>query len=406
MNKLCIFTLFVGFKLHAAIPQAIEEHLQRLRPLSDRIPAYYTPQQRNLALQRMADLLIQKFFQSIFLSKSKATFTKEKLYKYLQKDLGSATRDTTKSFAINNNTKKWLASSEIASIKDSFNGQLNGNILTVAFRDEEVPIKIEDASEELKLIIDGIAININGNSETQGKCLDMSIDKNKETLNIHWVGTFHTACPFINKRQGKILLELAEAIAVVLHLKKMALSDDSHVFCLNTNDRIDLRTLKIFQTGKSWYEKRGFKLVLNDQQREQHNMDIIKFRNYDINKIKKEINDVNYTYLEAEKLKYSKLLENTDKVRSHDYKNIQAKINYYNNFEEQRKLFIKELKNFKKEHDNKNLSEFMTWLNKKDCHSYSLIYNLLFPDFEQAQPFSFSVPHNPRLVKIVKDQRS
>jgi hypothetical protein len=199
---------------------------------------------------------------------------------------------------------------------------------------------------------------------------------------------------------------LAEAIAVVLHLKKMALSDDSHVFCLNTNDRIDLRTLKIFQTGKSWYEKRGFKLVLNDQQREQHNMDIIKFRNYDINKIKKEINDVNYTYLEAEKLKYSKLLENTDKVRSHDYKNIQAKINYYNNFEEQRKLFIKELKNFKKEHDNKNLSEFMTWLNKKDCHSYSLIYNLLFPDFEQAQPFSFSVPHNPRLVKIVKDQRS
>lgn len=221
------------------------------------------------------------------------------------------------------------------------------------------PFHIEgnEGNAEWSLIIHGI--NIPETAEDFGeedRCLEVILNADVPTAELAWLGTVGTACPIPKEKAGECLLGLAEKIAESVGKKEMKLLDASQIRCKENKKMINLRRLRVYQGGQSWYEKMGYSTSLD---KKDYKAALDKFRYYPLSQLQKNMASLEIPVAEKQAARLVKT-----RVAA-----------------------------FAEDHDDATISQFMSQLWDKDCAEYSIV-DAFLEDLSIGTEISQFYPNN------------
>jgi hypothetical protein len=390
---LAFFLLIFSVKfLNADLPPDMQAYLTEKIPfIIEFLPVQFSKSQTDITLHRLQDLLIQKFHKSIAHDPS---FKASELYAYLQKSftdkvVESAVKiDPEAAKLLEGQSEGRLDKKKISLLINSYSGQKKDNFINLKYHNLILPLALTKYPGNLFAIrLLGLPLVSRKEADFSAICLDLEINPIKNSAHIEWLNSAYTACPIAGEHQGKLLLALAEDIATAMQLEKISLLDNSKVLCQENNTKVNLKILKIFQTGRSWYESNGY-MPDTEEKRKKYRSQVDKFINYKISDLTRELDQVEQSKIAKAILKANSLSE----------------LEYINNFIENRIFFHQKLSKFRAAYNDDLFSKFMSWLYNDSCADYQKIYDFIFPSEKYHPSFTITslLPENISLMKMLK----
>lgn len=364
------FTLvLLVLNAHAEIPHYFNSHLAIMTANFLRIPfaSYFTENQKNLIEEIYTDNLINHFRSY---ETPPISFKRADLLKLVKENFQLIFREKVElPSPINLNELK----AKVAGIFFSYYQLLpkyskpvgylvspwanNVFLLQIKYKKAIYPFSIritEDQEAIMKLY--GLPMTV----DSTDNCLFLSFKLDSKTLQINWIGTKETVCPLSAKQKGNFLLELGEEIAKALDMHETKLWDVSNVLCTKNDKSIDLKLLKIFQQGRTWYESKGYKYKDNYYKDYRSKVAVLYY--YSVLSFKSDLRNL---YI---------------KLRSEKAGLIKGRLDYYLFLEKTFQEILAKMDEYQKESTNPFFSGFMAWLYEKDCAFYSDIVDLILPE--------------------------
>ena len=360
-----VFTLLVVGSLWADLPQDVKKYLaENLTEIYRYIPTAYSNQQIEKILQRLTNLVIDKFPKSA----EQLSENRLELYDELKKSATPADAEEPAGTLAVKNEK--LASAirdneKAKKLVSAYEGKLVDGMLVLTYKNAEIPFKIDPFVHRFILELLGVPLE---QDSFQDSCLKATLTTKE--AKISWLGTVDTACPAPLDNQGSFLLTMVEDFARLLEIPMVTLNDGSEVVCKLNQEKVDFRILRIFQTGRSWYESKGYHPI-SESDAENYQEKIDKFRQYKNEDLLDDLSTETNSGI------------NTDVVAK----------------------YIEQLARYRLIGTNDTFSDFMAWLYNDNCALYTEIFSEFLPYQRNRRTLKINqlVPPNPKLKKDINN---
>ena len=358
------FTLFCNATL-AELPDAIFKYINQggMPTIARNLSPLYSREQVDLILENVKITLEKKFASLI--SKTSTYNSNE-----LSKDLNFNVKD----FVDINQVKDIIAMPQIQSLITRYDGKIVGNILNIRYHGHLIPLTISAmAGDVIVLKLNGLPMTTISNNS----CLILDVKEKKPSAKIAWLSSMNTACPIPSDSRGNFLLSLGEEVSEAMGVKTVTLDDESEVQCPKNGASIDFRLLKLLQSGKSWYESKGY--VIKDRVFEEaYHSQVKDFINYPLERLQHELGDA-------------------DKMARLEIKMI-------DNLQEVVNLAQQKIASYLDKKPQAKFSEFMAALYEEDCAIYTQLSRLFLSEFKPQRIFTIEtlIPINLEMIKFLK----
>ncbi len=300
-----------------------------------------TPAQLRLMLERYADLLtVSSFTEEMQVSRTELLDYLVRLF--IVQDVAEAEQKKAKEDVL----RKDIAQ-DAKKLMDTFHGRVRGGVLHLHMECHgqvyELPLSI--STSQIKnawdLILYGVYVPQSGDVIRETRCLSLFLAPSEDASVLEWIGTKDSACSVPANKAGACLLDFAEKAVKATGRSRLMVSDGSKITCAINKDQTPLWQLKIYQTGQTWYESKGYRYI--DEGPEKRVEAVKEARRYTI----------------------TELIDNLKSLQASDEK------------EHVRALMSQFLPKFRELQRHDTVAEFMSWLWIENCAAYSAINDFI-----------------------------
>ncbi len=373
MKFVVVIAAFFSFQALSLSPK-IEALLENQAPVFHDILARQTRPQRMLVLERYADLLMS----SPYTLHMRIDFeeVRRTLFDRFLNAEGNEALSPKQERRIHSSVHSNVIYAELQRVSEALSGQLRPGLLDLQFSCQRsvftFPLSVAELQSSYFLTLDGVPVPLeDGRTAAAANCLAIRMEVGDPTAHLTWLSTKEAACPLPSENAAQCLMSLAEQIARAAGKRSIQLYDGSTIRCPVNRAEASLRRLKMYQEGRTWYQKFGYVAVRKDK----HAAKMTKLNTYKLR-----------TLLDV-------LPQMTGEELSTDQS---TKLLIY---EEAEEFFDS---GFAK---TSTVSQFMTWLWIKDCTRYITIDRFI-TDPSRRLEFSRNFPSDLQFVKDLAEQKA
>ncbi len=244
-----------------SLDQDIIDVLAKLKPDFEKQLSVSSQSQQRLLLERYRDLLMRSRFG---LDKN---IDPDELSRYLFRQFEALPPGAEPEQKKGKKAPAYPAEmqSELSRIVKNLNGQIRDDLLQLTFtcagERYEFGFEAQEWEGDFKLRLRGIPIPKESGVVAVGelsRCLEVHFTPADKVATLNWLDVRHVACAVPKNKAGECLLRAAEKIAAAAGKTQVLLIDSSMVQCPGNRKDYSLRRFKIYQEGKTWYEKQGY----------------------------------------------------------------------------------------------------------------------------------------------------
>lgn len=271
-----LFTSSLSLSSFASIPTDMHAQIVKDVTTAKNIFTKYSDEQINIIKEAYKKILERKFKESIMHTPSYKTSDIDEAFADVIKPYRKSLSDREPSDVI----KEAMNDGAIRALLNAYENEIIGDVIVIKYGNYSIPLTMtrEPYADSFQLNVVGLP----------GTCLTLKVSSRQKVVSIEWLGVLETACPLDNK--GSAVLTLAEDLAKSMKMSMITLQDASSIWCEAGTEKTAFFPLRLMQTGKGWYESKGYFHVV-PAERETYDDEVKQFLAYQLKNLFAELND-------------------------------------------------------------------------------------------------------------------